>query len=94
MDTEKYHWFSGLGMIHGSKRQDGEVQWYRNRWVCSKAASEQLGEQPVDGVTDSPFDIADTNVICHTGKFYGVIESVSKPFEFSRSGPSQVFYLL
>ncbi|MEY3805918.1 MAG: hypothetical protein RIR69_730, partial [Actinomycetota bacterium] len=33
VNAEKYHWFTGHGMVHGIRLQDGKAKWYRNRWV-------------------------------------------------------------
>ena len=33
INEEKYHWFSGDGMVHGIRIRDGKAEWYRNRWV-------------------------------------------------------------
>ena len=32
-DPATYHWFTGDGMVHGIRIEDGEARWYRNRWV-------------------------------------------------------------
>jgi carotenoid cleavage dioxygenase len=34
-DPATYHWFTGDGMVHGIRIEDGEARWYRNRWVRS-----------------------------------------------------------
>ena len=31
------HWFAGDGMLHGVRLRDGKAEWYRNRWVRTKA---------------------------------------------------------
>jgi len=33
VNAEKYHWFTGHGMVHGIRLLDGKAEWYRNRWV-------------------------------------------------------------
>ena len=43
-DPEKYHWFTGTGMVHGIRLGDGKAQWYRNRWVRSADVAKVLGE--------------------------------------------------
>ena len=43
-DPAKYHWFSGDGMIHGIRIENGRALWYRNRWIRSEAVSKALGE--------------------------------------------------
>ena len=30
------HWFTGDGMIHGVRLNQGRAEWYRNRWVRTK----------------------------------------------------------
>ena len=34
-----YHWFLGAGMVHGVRLRDGRAEWYRNRWVRSRAVA-------------------------------------------------------
>ena len=36
------HWFSGDGMIHGIRVEDGRAAWYRNRWVRTDSFRERL----------------------------------------------------
>ena len=43
-DPDTYHWFSGDGMVHGIRIQDGKAVWYRNRYVRNAVVAEQLGE--------------------------------------------------
>ena len=31
------HWFTGHGMVHGIRLREGRAEWYRNRWVRTKA---------------------------------------------------------
>jgi carotenoid cleavage dioxygenase-like enzyme len=45
LDDSKHHWFLGSGMVHGVRLRDGRADWYRNRWVRSKAVAESLGEE-------------------------------------------------
>ena len=33
VDVAKHHWFTGKGMVHGVRLEDGHADWYRNRWV-------------------------------------------------------------
>ena len=34
------HWFMGDGMIHGMRLRDGKAEWYRNRYVQTRALNE------------------------------------------------------
>ena len=45
LDDPNYHWFLGAGMVHGVRLRDGKAEWYRNRWVRSKAVAAAHGEQ-------------------------------------------------
>ena len=35
-----YHWFMGDGMVHGVRLKQGKALWYRNRWIRSRAVSD------------------------------------------------------
>lgn len=79
-DPASYHWFTGDGMIHGLRIEDGRALWYRNRWVRSDAVSARLGE----GRTEGPrhlFDTVNTNVVGFAGKTLGLVEAGSTPVE-------------
>src|SRR5215470_5129333 len=55
-NPETHHWFTGAGMVHGVRLRDGKAEWYRNRWVRSRAVAAQRGEKwqggPVHENTD------------------------------------------
>ena len=44
LDDPGYHWFLGDGMVHGVRLRGGRAEWYRNRWVRSRAVAEARGE--------------------------------------------------
>jgi len=75
-DPATYHWFLGDGMLHGIELHGGKAR-YRNRWVRTPIACEQLGEaappgQPeVNGIESR----ANTHVVSHGGRIYALIES-------------------
>lgn len=37
---ESAHWFLGDGMLHGIRIRDGRAEWYRDRWVRTRALDE------------------------------------------------------
>ena len=39
------HWFTGHGMVHGIRLRDGRAEWYRNRWVRTKALRRRVDDQ-------------------------------------------------
>ena len=51
LDDSHYHWFMGPGMVHGVRLRDGRAEWYRNRWVRSKAVAEALGGELENGAS-------------------------------------------
>ena len=57
------HWFAGDGMLHGLRLRDGRAEWYRNRWVRTRALE---GAKRIDmstGQMDYTVGTANTNVV-------------------------------
>jgi len=77
------HWFAGDGMIHGIRLRDGKAEWYRNRWVQTRALNEP-GAKMIgpDGSTDRTIGVANTHIVEHAGKILALVES-SFPCEVS-----------
>ena len=85
VDPAKYHWFTGTGMVHGIRLEEGKARWYRNRWVRTDEVARVLGEDapPSDWPDDHrPFS-ANTNVIGHAGSTWAIVEAGSPPIELS-----------
>ncbi len=76
-----HHWFIGDGMVHGVRIKDGKALWYKNRWLRSKAVSENLGEAPAPGIRNPMTDTANTNVMGYAGKIWGLVEAGGFPVE-------------
>jgi carotenoid cleavage dioxygenase len=72
---EPAHWFVGDGMLHGVRIDDGRAEWYRSRWVQTKALD--TGENFVreDGSVDRSIGVANTHVVCHAGRILALVES-------------------
>jgi carotenoid cleavage dioxygenase-like enzyme len=68
------HWFTGHGMVHGVRLREGRAEWYRNRWVRTRALA---GESMVraDGTVDRGVGHANTHVIEHAGRIMALVES-------------------
>jgi len=79
-DADSYHWFTGDGMMHGLRLDNGKADWYRNRWVRSESVIETQNKS-VD-VRDLGFG-PNTNVIGHCGRTWAIVESGSRPIELS-----------
>jgi len=77
------HWFAGDGMIHGIELRDGTAQWYRNRWVQTRALNEPKAQMiGNDGSVDRTIGVNNTHIIGHAGKILALVES-SFPCELS-----------
>lgn len=75
-----HHWFLGEGMVHGVRLKQGRAQWYKNRWVRSKAVSKALGEPEAPGPRHFS-DVVNTNVASHAGKIWALVEAGGYPVE-------------
>ncbi|MBX7159179.1 MAG: carotenoid oxygenase family protein [Acidimicrobiia bacterium] len=84
-DPAAYHWFTGYGMVHGVRLEDGEARWYRNRYVRTAAVSEALGEAPIDGPQppEGAGASVNTNVIRIAGRTLALVEAGAFPIELS-----------
>jgi 8'-apo-carotenoid 13,14-cleaving dioxygenase len=83
-DPEHYHWFTGDGMIHGLRIENGRALWYRNRWVRSEAVTTALGEARTEGPRHF-FDTVNTNIMGFAGKTLGLVEAGSTPVEIGET---------
>ena len=84
-DPEKYHWFTGDGMVHGVRLRDGKAEWYRNRWVRSAEVAAALGEpaSPTPYAEGVPSFAANTNVVSIAGTTYAIVEAGAPPVELT-----------
>lgn len=88
---DAYHMFSGDGMVHALRFEDGRVS-YRNRWVrTAKLLREQAAGRALFGtfgnpatsdpaVRGLPYNVANTNVLWHGGRLLA-LEEFNPPFE-------------
>ncbi len=74
-----YHWFTGDGMVHGVKLKSGKAEWYRNRWIKSKAVSAALGQPEAPGPRNGLSDTVNTNVLGHAGETWAIVEAGGYP---------------
>lgn len=70
------HWFAGDGMIHGIRLREGKAEWYRNRYVQTRALNED-GARVVgpDGSVDRTVGVSNTHIVEHAGKILALVES-------------------
>ncbi|HSK59470.1 MAG TPA: carotenoid oxygenase family protein [Actinomycetospora sp.] len=75
---EPGHLFTAHGMLHGVRLREGRAEWYRNRWVRTRALEGRpfMSEAGVD-LTAVP---ANTHVIEHAGRLFALVEN-GLPYE-------------
>jgi carotenoid cleavage dioxygenase-like enzyme len=83
LDDSKHHWFLGSGMVHGMRLREGRAEWYRNRWVRSKAVAEALGEKWREGPIHDHDFAANTHILAHAGRIFATVEGGALPYEIS-----------
>ncbi|MGE2715791.1 carotenoid oxygenase family protein [Mycolicibacterium litorale] len=76
------HWFTGDGMIHGVRIENGRPAWYRNRWVRTESFDDHFPVYNADGSRNLHSSVANTHVVNHAGKTLALVES-SLPYEIS-----------
>ena len=74
------HWFSGDGMIHGIRIENGRAAWYRNRWVRTDSFEKDFPLYNADGSRNLRSAVSNTHVVNHAGKTLALVES-SLPYE-------------
>ena len=80
-DPASYHWFTGVGMVHGLRIENGKAHWYRNRWIRGAEACEALGEPIPPGPRAERNDAPNTNVVGLGGRTFAIVEAGGKPVE-------------
>ena len=80
--TPTGHWFTGDGMIHGVRIEDGAAKWYRNRWVRTESFENPFPVYGADGTRNLRSSVANTHVINHAGKTLALVES-SLPYQIT-----------
>jgi carotenoid cleavage dioxygenase len=79
-DPATYHWFTGGGMAHGLRLQDGKAKWYRNRFILGDTAAAGLGRGKIGGPRNGFGDgDANTNIIDMGGRTYAIVEAGALP---------------
>lgn len=76
------HWFTGDGMIHGVRLENGRAAWYRNRWIRTDSFERPIPLYNPDGSRNLRRGTANTNVIRHAGKTLALAES-ALPYELT-----------
>lgn len=78
-DGKGHHWFVGDGMVHGVKLSGGRAEWYRNRYIRSRALEAKAGLAAAPGPRRGMSDTVNTNVIQFAGQTLALVEAGSYP---------------
>src|SRR6185312_10792811 len=76
------HWFTGDGMVHGVRLENGRAAWYRNRWVRTDSFDNPFPLYNADLTRNVHASVANTHVVRHAGKTLALVET-SLPYEIS-----------
>ena len=84
VDPATHHWFVGDGMVHGIRLREGRAEWYRNRYVGSRAVNATKGLPDIAGRNwnNSPTG-PNTNVGSFAGTTWAMVEAGACPVELS-----------
>lgn len=84
-DPSTHHWFTGDGMVHGIRLDEGRAEWFRNRYVGSRRMSELRGQNDIAGPSFSEtFDVGpNTNVGGFAGTTWAMVEAGGTPVELT-----------
>ena len=81
---DDHHWFIGDGMIHGIRLREGSAEWYRNRYVGSRALSEHRSQPDIPGPNwNDNATGPNTSVGGFAGKTWAMVEAGGCPVELS-----------
>ncbi|WP_433893695.1 carotenoid oxygenase family protein [Streptomyces sp. CA-111067] len=69
------HWFSGDGMVHGVRLENGRAASYRNRWVRTSLLLQGRPPRTADGRRDLTAGAANTHIVRHAGHTLALVES-------------------
>ena len=84
VNLSTHHWFVGAGMVHGLRLREGKAEWYRNRYVGSKALNEFRGLPDIPGPNWNSNDGGpNTNVGGFAGKTWAMVEAGGCPVELT-----------
>ena len=84
VNPASHHWFTGAGMVHGIRLQEGRAEWYRNRYVGSTSLSQFRGQPDIPGPNwNNSASGPNTNVGGFAGKTWAMVEAGGCPVELS-----------
>lgn len=74
-----HHWFSGDGMIHGLKIEQGQVKWFKSQYIATDTVQKFKKLPKIDGFRRGPSDTVNTNAFFFANKIWAMIEAGTFP---------------
>lgn len=74
-----HHWFSGDGMIHGLKIMNGNVEWFKSRYIGTDSVRQIQNKNVAQGFRRGPADVVNTNAFYFADKIWASIEAGTFP---------------
>ncbi|MCE9574410.1 MAG: carotenoid oxygenase family protein [Deltaproteobacteria bacterium] len=84
---DDHHWFTGAGMLHGVRLEDGHARWYRSRFVRTERLAAARPDLAAAGGAPEPSGRStgsNTAVLAHHGGVFALSEPATLPH---RIGP-------
>ena len=74
-----HHWFMGDGMLHGLKLQQGQVKWFKSKYIQTDTIQKSYRQPLKPGFRRGPSDLVNTNAFVHANKIWAMIEAGTYP---------------
>lgn len=74
-----YHWFTGDGMLHALKIEQGQAVWFKSHYIETDAVQKQKNKAVKAGFRRGPGDVVNTNAFYHANKIWASVEAGTLP---------------
>lgn len=74
-----YHWFSGDGMLHALKIEQGQATWFKSRYIATDSIQKQKHQPVQAGFRRGPGDVVNTNAFYHANQIWASVEAGALP---------------
>lgn len=78
-NQDSYHWFSGDGMLHALKIEQGQAKWFKSQYIETDSIQKQKHEPVKAGFRRGPGDVVNTNAFYHADKIWAAVEAGALP---------------
>jgi carotenoid cleavage dioxygenase-like enzyme len=78
-NQDAYHWFTGDGMLHALKIEQGQATWFKSRYIATDSIQKQKHQPVKAGFRRGPGDVVNTNALYHANKIWAAVEAGTLP---------------